>query len=155
MRETIALLISLFLTLHPLVQSAKNIQTLMASLNKDFISIFTIRNVFRLLRRFWWEAVVYLQRQNLGKALRYISEKSWRVWVSSAEPRRVCSEQNGLSRRNWGGITAFGQETPSYSQKHLGDSWYIIDIKSVPDDSLGKKSWRIRWVIQLILRVKE
>lgn len=76
MRETIALLISLFLTLHPLVQSAKNIQTLMASLNKDFISIFTIRNVFRLLRRFWWEAVVYLQRQNLGKALRYISEKS-------------------------------------------------------------------------------
>lgn len=78
MRKTIVLLISLFLTLHPLVQSAKNIQTLMASLvlNKGFISIFTIRNIFRLLRRFWWEAVVYLQKQSLGKALRYISEKS-------------------------------------------------------------------------------
>lgn len=78
MRKTIALLISPFLTLHPLVQSAKKIQTLMASLvlNKGFISIFTIRNIFRLLRRFWWEAVVYLQKQSLGKALRYISEKS-------------------------------------------------------------------------------
>lgn len=33
----------------------------------------------------------------------------------------------------------FGQETLSCSQKHLGDSWYIIDIKSMPADSWGKK----------------
>lgn len=114
---------------HPLVLSTEKI-TLTGSLvlNKGFISMFKNRNIFRLVRRFWWETVVYLKKQSLGKALRCVSEKSWRVWVSSVESRRVCSEQNCLSRRNWGGTAAFGQEILSYSQKHLGDSWYIIDV---------------------------
>lgn len=36
-------------------------------LNKGLISIFTNKNIFRLLWRFFWEAVVYLQKQSLGK----------------------------------------------------------------------------------------